>query len=166
MGAYLYIYNGNVHVVKNDAPDAAMPKFFVGQLEYLCKPSCHDDLPGQIRRKMSAAANRTCPNYMIVGDAKEGTPIHHFAGRTDYAGKTLKPEAVFYDDPYGFGPMVGFLHIVGKRWHMKTQHVHQVVVLETTAGVTTAITFDETMDTSTGRVETFRTEVSRRPFVR
>ena len=109
MGAYIYGYTKKEKILPTVGTVGAIK---VGVVKYLYKPS--DSFYGtsaQEKRLETRYWNmnegRTLPRYVVVNGIKVGAEVHDMKGRKGLTGDSISLRPTFYDDPYGFGPVVG-----------------------------------------------------------
>jgi len=122
MGSYLYGVSAKHITVDGQA---------VHLCRYIFKPYLHDpQWPPHVAATMAKYdrtwQGRELPKLVIVGgdDGKfqDGMPVHNFHSIRGFGGSVIRPTAVLYDDPYGFGDIVGFLKREGRSWTIVKEH--------------------------------------------
>lgn len=115
MGSYIY---GHTTKSKSLPFDDESGDIEVGVVKYICKPGWDGNMPPQANRTLSRYhtlnENRPLHRYVVIDKIEHGTPIHDLALRK---GQMEYPvHATFYDDPYGFGPVVGRVMKSGRKY--------------------------------------------------
>ena len=120
MGAYIYGFSKREKVVPVQGSDDPMT---LGAIKHLYKPYYPDgwDLhPAQQRlatQYETRNADRAFPEFVVIANDdgrvfQDGDAVFNIAERYNGNGTQLALRATFYDDPDGFGPVVGTLRKV------------------------------------------------------
>lgn len=117
MGSYIYGYTTQKKVLPIKDQDTTIE---VGVVKYICKPHqlekyMSPQASRMISRYRTLNENRTLNRYVVTEKFSPGSPIHDMTKRnpTDIGGAI---NSIFYDDPWGFGPVVGVVVKEKNRW--------------------------------------------------
>jgi len=132
MGAY--IYGVLAKSVKADGLTVHLCK-------YICKPWASEPRWSSLHAARMARIHaywqdKERARLVVVGDEfKDGAAIHDLTGRKNWRdGSPLPIPTVFYDDPEGFGNVVGWLRRQGRSWTVVKTHTSEWVGSRGTEG--------------------------------
>ena len=131
MGTYIYGIGSKYDNKKVLLPGYAEP-VEVGHFIYLAKCGWGVETDKRFLRRCEQIRQREVPDFVVVTSSKaakervfykQGDAVQNYSLRTqiNYPSKerTVMPKhAVMYDDPWGFGPIVGFLQKIGRTWRV------------------------------------------------